>query len=180
MFCSFCGYEVQEGFMQTHINERHPNWIGSGNQTPPGQGKRDKIRPRHDLIPLEFLDEIASIFEEGRKPRPGLPEGYGDSWKRGGDEFLRDCLNHASNHLFSYMNGDYSENQLAKVAWNVLAIRWHDLRRKGIAIREIQTNDDNAGTTQGDSRTTQDVSIQQRGLHGGLRASKDPAPEKDS
>lgn len=97
---------------------------------PPDQGKRDKIRPRHDLIPLEFLDEIASIFEEGRKPRPGLPDGYGDSWKNGGKEFLRDCLNHASNHLFKYMNGDFSENQLAKVAWNVLAVRYHDLKRE--------------------------------------------------
>lgn len=97
---------------------------------PPEQGKRDKIRPRHDLIPLEFLDEIASIFEEGLKPRPGLPDGYGDSWKKGGTEFLRDCLNHASNHLFKYMNGDFSENQLAKVAWNVLVVRYHDLKRE--------------------------------------------------
>ena len=105
------------------------------NLMPEGQGKRDCRRPRHDLIPLEFLDELAEIFEEGRKPRPGLPDGYGDSWKRGGREFLLDCLNHASNHLHKYMNGDYSENQLAKVAWNVLAVRWHDLRekRKGLA-----------------------------------------------
>lgn len=96
-----------------------------GSLLPPDQGKRDVIRPRHDLIPLAFLDEIASIFEEGLRPRPGLPEGYGDSWKRGGDIFLRDCLNHASNHLHLYMEGDRSENHLAKVAWNVLAVRWH-------------------------------------------------------
>lgn len=100
----------------------------SPSQIPEGQGKRDKIRPRHDLIPLEFLDELASIFEEGRWPRPNMPEGYGDSWKLGGKEFVRDCLNHASNHLFRYMNGDMSENQLAKVAWNVLAVRYHDLQ----------------------------------------------------
>jgi Domain of unknown function (DUF5664) len=92
---------------------------------PAGQGKRDAIRPRHDLIPVEFLDELAEIFAEGRRPRPGLPEGYGDSWKNGGDDFLRDCLNHASNHLHKYMNGDRSENHLAKVAWNALAVRWH-------------------------------------------------------
>lgn len=88
---------------------------------PENQGKRTIKRPRHDLIPLEFLDELASIFEEG------LPK-YGDSWKKGGQEFLTDCLNHASNHLHLYMNGDKSENQLAKVAWNVLAVRWHDLK----------------------------------------------------
>ena len=95
----------------------------STNAMPPNQGKRDIKRPRHDLIPLEFLDELASIFEEGLLK-------YGDSWKKGGSDFLTDCLNHASNHLHKYMNGDKSENQLAKVAWNVLAVRWHELKQK--------------------------------------------------
>src|SRR5689334_8904614 len=63
------------------------------NVMPEGQGKRTISRPRHDLIPVEFLDELASIFEEG------LEKGYGDSWKKGGTDFLIDCLNHASNHL---------------------------------------------------------------------------------
>lgn len=95
---------------------------------PVGQGKRDIKRPRHDLIPIEFLDELASIFEEGRKPRLGLPEGYGDSWKQGGNDFLLDCLNHASNHLHLYMNGDRSENHMSKVAWNVLVIRYFAIK----------------------------------------------------
>lgn len=97
----------------------------AGNKMPEGQGKRDIKRPRHDLIPIEFLDELAGIFEEGRKPRPGFPEGYGDSWKQGGDDFLLDCLNHASNHLHNYMSGNHDENHLAKVAWNVLAVKYH-------------------------------------------------------
>ena len=88
------------------------------NIMPEGQGKRAVKRPRHDLIPLEFLDALADIFEEG------LPK-YGDSWKNGGMDFLIDCLNHASNHLFKFMNGDYSEDQLAKVAWNCLAVHYH-------------------------------------------------------
>jgi hypothetical protein len=93
----------------------------SKNVMPEGEGSRDTKRPRHDLIPLEWLDELAAIFEEG------LPK-YGDSWKRGGPNFLLDCLNHASNHLHKHMNGDYSENQLAKVAWNCLAVRYHMLK----------------------------------------------------
>lgn len=95
------------------------------NKLPEGQGKRDKLRPRYDLIPIEFLDEFASIFEEGRRPRPGLPEGYGDSWKKGGEDFLRDCLNHALWHLKKYQEGDRSENHLAKVAWGALVVKWH-------------------------------------------------------
>lgn len=88
------------------------------NVMPEGQGERDTKRPRHDLIPIEFLDELASIFEEGSAK-------YGDSWKRGGEEYLIDCLNHASNHLHLYMNGDSTENHLAKVAWNTLVVKWH-------------------------------------------------------
>lgn len=92
---------------------------------PVEQGKRTIRRRRHDLIPLEFLDEIASIFEEG------LPK-YGDSWKKGGRDFLIDCLNHASNHLHKYCNGDTSENQLSKVAWNCLVVRYFDLKGEGL------------------------------------------------
>jgi hypothetical protein len=87
------------------------------NVMPEGQGKRNTFRPRHDLIPIEFLDELASVFKEG------LPK-YGDSWKKGGDDFLTDCLNHASNHLHLYMNGDRTENHLAKVAWNTLVVKY--------------------------------------------------------
>lgn len=107
----------------------------SPNKMPSGQGKRDKERLRYELIPLEFDNELASIFEEGRRPRPGMPEGYGDSWKAGGSEFLRDCLNHAFWHLKKYMEGDRSENHLAKVAWNTLAVRWHET-----GDRETQQN----------------------------------------
>lgn len=113
--CAWCKHETHDG-----------------NKIPEGQGKRDKIRPRHDLIPIEFLDELAEIFEEGRKSRPGLPEGYGDSWKTGGEDFLRDCLNHASNHLHLYMNGNREENHLSKVAWNCLVVRYFKLKEKEI------------------------------------------------
>lgn len=100
------------------------------NLMPAGQGKRDVRRRRHDCIPVEFLDALAEIFEEGLRPRPGLPEGYGDSWKKGGKEFLRDCLNHASNHLHRAMNGDKSEANLAKTAWNVLVVDYFERKEQ--------------------------------------------------
>lgn len=102
----------------------------AANKMPEGQGKRDKKRPSYNYIPLEFLDELASIFEEGRKPRPGMPEGYGDSWKKGGKEFLTDCLNHATWHQKMYEAGDRSENHLAKIAWNVLVVRYFDILKE--------------------------------------------------
>lgn len=133
--CRICGIVITSETVkyppcvsaQEGVHEFHPYIATQDVKSvmPEGQGKRDIKRPRHDLIPVEFLDELASIFEEGF-------EKYGDSWKRGGTDFLTDCLNHASNHLHLYMNGDTSENQLAKVAWNVLAVRWHDLKSGGV------------------------------------------------
>lgn len=136
MRCVWCTAEVGDGLdLEKHslncfsvLKAKELDTLGS--LLPPDQGKRDKFRPRYDLIPKEFLDEIVSIFEEGRKPRPNLPEGYGDSWKLGGVDFLRDCLNHAQDHLLRAQRGDTDENHLSKVAWNVLVVKWHQLQNK--------------------------------------------------
>lgn len=104
--------------------------IEETNKMPGGEGKRDKERHHYEYIPLEFLDMLAEIFEEGRRPRPGMPEGYGDSWKSGGKNFLRDCLNHAVWHLWKYFHGDRTEHHLAKVAWNVLAVAYHSKEKE--------------------------------------------------
>lgn len=102
--------------------------IEKPNKMPSNQGKRDKKRPNYNFIPLEFDNELASIFEEERRRRPGMPEGYGDSCMKGGKDFLEDCLNHAFWHLKMYMRGDRSENHLTKVAWNVLVVKFHELK----------------------------------------------------
>ena len=129
--CDFCGTIETTGNSKENcssllaVNRKGMHeWI-EFTVHPKDQGKRTVRQPRHDLIPLEFLDEIASIFEEG------LPK-YGDSWKKGGRDFLIDCLNHASNHFHKYCNGDCSENQLSKVAWNVLVVRYFDLKGEGL------------------------------------------------
>ena len=136
--CDYCGIREDEsnGICTSRLSqtERH-HWVHE-TVLPEGQGKRTILCPRHDLIPLEFLDELASIFEEGYIK-------YGDSWRKGGQDFLIDCLNHASNHLHKYMNGDTSENQLAKVAWNVLVVRYFDKKGGGLGgqTRISQTMD---------------------------------------
>jgi dATP/dGTP diphosphohydrolase, N-terminal len=128
--CAYCPWYIKgEDYsslsksLYEHILQMHPSI--TPNKMPEGQGKRDKERPRYDYVPLEFIEELVEIFAEGRRPRPGMPEGYGDSWMQGGEVFLRDCLNHAFWHLVMYMRGDRSENHLAKVAWNSLAVKWH-------------------------------------------------------
>jgi hypothetical protein len=135
--CPFCPqeYEVHQMLLlDTHVNNIHKDILNQAtvvaNKMPEGQGKRDIERHHYEYIPLEFLDEIASIFEEGRRPRPGMPEGYGDYWMNGGKDFLRDCLNHAVWHLFKYLRGDRTENHLSKVAWNCLVVRFFDKKEK--------------------------------------------------
>jgi hypothetical protein len=128
--CDYCGIKQSEAnpnsdYCNSTINESKTHQWVEETVLPKDQGNRTILRRRHDLIPLEFLDELASIFEEG------LPK-YGDSWKKGGRDFLIDCLNHASNHLHKYCNGDISENQLSKVAWNVLVVRYFDLKGEGL------------------------------------------------
>lgn len=86
-------------------------------------GKRDVRRPRYDLIPKLWLDELAGVLEEGLRYER-------DNWKKGDEQFYTDCLNHAVDHLARYNDGDRTENQLAKVAWNVLARRWWDLKQQ--------------------------------------------------
>lgn len=85
--------------------------------------KRDEYRLRYDLIPKFFIDELASIFEEGLR--------YGqDNWKKGGEEFVADLINHVEDHYLRYTDGDRSEKHLAKVAWNALARAWYDAQEK--------------------------------------------------
>lgn len=129
MICDFCGIRLDTVNEHSRcfsllVKEKSHFWV-EPTVLPPNQGKRTAKRPRHDLIPLEFLDELASIFEEGLSK-------YGDSWKKGGRDFLIDCLNHASNHFHKYCNSDISENQLSKVAWNVLVVRYFDLKGEGL------------------------------------------------
>lgn len=87
------------------------------------KANRDITVPRYDLIPKEFLDDLARTFEEGLR--------YGEhNWKHGDDAFFTDVMNHASGHIANYNNGDRSKPHLAHAAWNLLARAWYDRRKE--------------------------------------------------
>ena len=67
--------------------------------------------PRFDLLPYEGLRRWAERFGLGA-------EKYGDENFRHGftDKVL---LQHAMTHLLRYMDGDYSEDNLGGVLWNI-------------------------------------------------------------
>ena len=82
----------------------------------------ETVSPGIDQIPFEGLEEIGLIFAEGE-------EKYGrDNWKR--DPSNRDYNDergrHALRHLYLYLNGDRSENHLAKVAWYCVTTIWRN------------------------------------------------------
>jgi hypothetical protein len=80
--------------------------------------RRDALAPRYDLIPPCALKRLAQIYTEGA-------EHYGaHNWQKGMD--WSDTINHALAHLFNYLNGDYNEDHLAKVAWGMFALMYFE------------------------------------------------------
>jgi hypothetical protein len=118
ILCTKCGFQfTNESSYDIHPCVTPPQ-PSKENVMPEGQGHRDSRRPRYDLIPIEWKQMLAEIFEEG------LPK-YGDSWMQGGEDFLLDCINHAEHHMGLFIDNDYSEKQLEKVAWNCLCVAYH-------------------------------------------------------
>jgi hypothetical protein len=100
--------------MDTVQGESQPRETGS-------EGKagsyRKPIAIRLDLIPSRPLVRLASIYEEGAKE-------YGPSNYLKSDRKLPASVvyNHMLNHLFLWLQGDRTEDQLAKVAWGVMTL----------------------------------------------------------
>ena len=75
---------------------------------------RSKISPvRYDLITPIGLRRLAETYAEGAAI-------HGDrNWENGLP--MDDCLNRAVRHIYSYFEGDTSEDHLGHAAWNILA-----------------------------------------------------------
>lgn len=83
-----------------------------------GGARRSDRKPRFDLIPFEFLEEVADALTEGAAK-------YGPhNWKRGDAEFFRDAWSHAFVHLQKFKEGDTKEDHLAHLACNVAFLIW--------------------------------------------------------
>jgi hypothetical protein len=73
-------------------------------------------------IPPHYIRALSSIFAEGA-------EKYGkDNWKRGlnDPEWIEERINHAIDHLLRYLEGDRTENHLAKVGWAMCVLSERD------------------------------------------------------
>ena len=68
---------------------------------------------RYDLISPIALKRIAQTCAEGAAKYSAF------NWEKGMD--VPDLLNHAINHIYSYLAGDRSEDHLGHAAWNCCA-----------------------------------------------------------
>lgn len=78
---------------------------------------------RYDLIPPCALRRLAKIYTDGAI-RYGV-----DNWRKGMD--YSDTINHAVEHLIRYIEGDTTEDHLAKIAWGMFALMYYDETGKG-------------------------------------------------
>jgi len=77
---------------------------------------RSSVKPRYDLIPVQFLQALAEHCTKGA-------EKYGcQNWQKGGEDFILDAYNHLIEHSHKAAAGMTDENHLIAVAWNAMAI----------------------------------------------------------
>lgn len=78
--------------------------------------------PPYHLIPPTAIRRIARVFKEGATR-------YGDyTWTEKGLPFT-ETMDHAIEHLMKYIEGDRSEDHIAKVAWGMVALMWLEEHR---------------------------------------------------
>jgi len=96
-----------------------------------GGSKRAEIKLPYDQIPLAGLKRIAARFQLGET-------NYGrDNWKESihDPKFIRDCRNHAIEHMFLYAGGDTSDDHLGAIGWWICTQAWGEANSgAGIAL----------------------------------------------
>lgn len=89
---------------------------------------REKGKHAYHGIPGFFVRRLADIFTEGI-------EKYGeDNWTKGMPS--TDVYDHLMDHLMLYRDGDRSQDNLAKVAWGVMALMFNEIVFPNLALRK--------------------------------------------
>ena len=104
---------------------------------------------RLDLICPVALLRLAAIYKEGSLK-------YGDVNWCGGMP-ISETLNHAERHLQLYKAGDQSEDNLAKVLWNIMAIMHFESKCQHHKVNEQQKTQDQEYIRVNTASTNQDA-----------------------
>lgn len=86
----------------------------------------DINKPRYDLIPPHALWRVAMLYARGAQK-------YGENnWQKGIPS--QQMLASAMRHMEAYRRGDETEDHLAAVAWNVLALMQYEAEGRDTAV----------------------------------------------
>lgn len=86
----------------------------------------DINKPRYDLIPPHALWRVAMLYARGAQK-------YGENnWQKGIPS--QQMLASAMRHMEAYRRGDDSEDHLAAVVWNVLAMMQYEAEGRDTAV----------------------------------------------
>lgn len=107
--------------------ERHEFPTGSRRDTRAGKG-------RYDLLPPFALRRLAQHYEGGARK-------YGDrNWQKG--QPVSRYIDSALRHIFTYMEGDRTEDTLIAAAWNLLcAVETQEMVGRGFLPHELDDFD---------------------------------------
>lgn len=99
--------------MATSLTNKKREQFTSGAVRDSQEGK-----PRYGLIPIGPLRRLAMRYTDGAKAYGEDNYQKGIPFSRVADSLLR--------HIYSYLDGDSSEDHLAAVAWNAFALMFYE------------------------------------------------------
>lgn len=95
----------------------------------PTGGQRESATTRFDLVPLELIERLADVYNEGAVR-------YGkDNWKKGLQ--YSDVYNHMMIHLRQWISGNHDADHLAKVAWGALTLAYYEERKYATELDDL-------------------------------------------
>lgn len=109
--CRVCGYVHSD--LSHHIGMKEDRTIDVFDS---GAKRVEASIPDYSGIPPFILRRLANIFEEGRVK-------YGErNWTKGLP--TSSTMNHLLEHLMKWMEGDKSEDNLAKAMWGIVCLMY--------------------------------------------------------
>lgn len=85
---------------------------------------RSEARPMYELVPRQAIDAIAERLTLGYRVHGR------ENWKNGGPLFFAETKRHMAAHMFAYLEGDKSEDQLSAIITNAAMLCWWERKRR--------------------------------------------------
>jgi hypothetical protein len=81
---------------------------------------RSHHAPHYDLVPKAAIDRLTKRLELGANIHGA------NNWKKGGPEFILQCKRHLAEHLFNFLAGDQSDDNLGAILCNAAFLAYFE------------------------------------------------------